>query len=320
MRLCLISLTFALAAILNIRSTFMDELQLKNLPDSGTLNTIISELRNCDLSRVTYQKVFFTLLTKFKLIPVTSALLKAGHHVERARINESNQIFYSEKDISYRTDFKNITKFGRANFPGQSLFYGAIKSQHIEHPRIINLLETSEILRSADKTTDTEFTITVGKWRILQDIEVMENVFSKHTILTMPQVKDSYEHHLNNAKADMPDRIEDVKFVLEFFSDEFAKKEIKTNDDYKISVAYTELAINYRGLAGVTYPSVRTDYQGFNVALTIPVVEQFLQLEVVAMCICNSRAGYWRQWAANSIQLQLSGDGILISNKLYIQQ
>jgi hypothetical protein len=36
-------------------------------------------------------------------------------------------------------------------------------------------------------------------------------------------------------------------------------------------------------LGGITYPSVRADYHGYNVALPISAVENFLQLEVVAM-------------------------------------
>lgn len=256
---------------------------INNLPDRKTLNKVTSELRNADLSKVSYQKVFYTLLNEIKLIPFATAKLKAGHHIERARINEPNQIFYSENDISYRTDFENIKRYGRANFPGQSLFYGAIKTEHIEHPRIINLLETSEMFRSADKKSDAEFVMTVGRWRIKQDFEVLESVFNKHNIATIPQIKQSYEYHLNKLNAEIPDRIDDIEFLLEFFSDEFAKKEINSDNDYKVSVAYTEIAINFKNLAGVTYPSVRTDYQGFNVALTMPAVESFLELEVVAM-------------------------------------
>lgn len=266
---------------------FMEEFKptynIANLPDRKTLEKITSELRNADLSKVSYQKVFYTLLNDLKLIPFVTAKLKAGHHIERARLNEPNQIFYSEKDISYRTDFENIKKYGRANFPGQSLFYGAIKTEHIDHPRIVNLLETSEMYRTADRKTDAEFVMTVGKWRIKQDFEVVESVFNKHNIATSPQIKASYEYHLEKIKKEIPDRLDDIEFLLEFFSDEFAKKEIKTDSDYKVSVAYTELAINFKNLAGVTYPSVRTDYQGFNVALVMPAVENFLELEVAAM-------------------------------------
>ncbi|MGN7202665.1 hypothetical protein ACTHQF_00215 [Pedobacter sp. SAFR-022] len=256
---------------------------IANLPDRKTLDKVTSALRSADLSKVSYQKVLYSLLNDLKVIPFVIAKLKAGHHIERARINEPNQLFYSEKEISYRTDFQNIKSYGRANSPGQSLFYGAVKTENIEHPRIINLLETSEMFRSADRKRDAEFVMTVGKWRIREDFEVIESVFNKHNIQTIPQIKQSYEYYLNKLKAEMPDRIDDIEFLLEFFSDEFAKKEIKSGDDYKISAAYTELAMNFHNVAGVAYPSVRTDYQGFNVALGIYAVENFLELEVAAM-------------------------------------
>ena len=92
-----------------------------------------------------------------------------------------------------------------------------------------------------------------------------------------------YQYHYNNIKADFPDQIDEIEFLLEFFSDEFAKKDIKDDSDYKISAAYTNIAINNRNYAGVLYPSVRSDYQGYNIALTIPAVENCLDLELAAM-------------------------------------
>ncbi|MCG3165762.1 MAG: hypothetical protein POELPBGB_01537 [Bacteroidia bacterium] len=259
------------------------DFNIANLPDRNTIEKTILELKNADLSKVSYQKVFYTIFNKIKLIPFVTAKLRAGHHIERARLNEPGQIFYSEQDLSYRTDFQNIKKFGRANHPGQSLFYGAIKTENIQHPRLINLFETSELFRAADKKLDGEFVMTVGKWRILKDIEVAEIVFNKGNIESIPEIKKAYEYHLNKLKNDIPERADDLAFLLEFFSNEFAKKEIQSADDYKISSAYTEMAINFKNLAGVSYPSVRTDYQGFNVALSIPAVDSFLKLEVVAM-------------------------------------
>jgi hypothetical protein len=269
----------------------MDKPNLDNLPHSRTLPDIISTFKNLNLSNVSYQKLCYSLFGQLKIVPVTSAILKAGHHIERARINYGSEIFHSEKEISYRTDFDKITRFGRANLPGQSLFYGAIKSEDIRHPRIINLLETSEILRSGDLVSETQLTMTVGKWRILRDIEVMEMVFNKDAIAALPEVKKSYEHHLNQATLDHPTRVEDVKAILEFFSDEFAKKDVPNDEHYKISVAYTNYVLNSLNFGGITYPSVRADYHGYNVALPISVVEDFMQLEVVAMFKLYKREG-----------------------------
>lgn len=108
-------------------------------------------------------------------------------------------------------------------------------------------------------------------------------VSNKANIDNIPQIKKAYEYHLDWIRQETPERIEDIEFLLRFFSDEFAKKTINSDCDYKISVAYTEMAINFKGLSGVTYPRVRTNYEGFNVALTIPAVEKYLDLEIVAM-------------------------------------
>ncbi|OYD43598.1 hypothetical protein [Sphingobacterium cellulitidis] len=139
------------------------------------------------------------------------------------------------------------------------------------------------MFRGIDKQSTGTFVITVGKWRIKEDFEVVEMVFNESNIENIPQIRSSYEYHIDRLKKEIPDKIEDIEFLLRFFSDEFAKKGIQSDSDYKISAAYTEMATTFRNLSGVTYPSVRTEYQGFNVALTIPAVETFLDLEVVAM-------------------------------------
>ena len=40
---------------------------------------------------------------------------------------------------------------------------------------------------------------------------------------------------------------------------------------------------NWKGLPGLKYPSVKSDYVGHNIVLTPATVEQFLELEIAAM-------------------------------------
>lgn len=268
------------------------EYNTDNLPNRAELERIVHELKSANLGKVSYEKVFYKILNELMFIPFVTAKLRAGHHIERARINEPGQIFCSESELSYRTDAHNIKKFGRANAPEQAIFYGAIKTEHIEYPRIVNLFETSEIFRNNDQQSVDTFTMTVGKWRIKQDFEIVEMVFNQSNIENIPQIARAYEHHIERLRAEIPDRIDDIEFLLRFFSDEFAKKEIKSDSDYKISVAYTQMADAFKNLPGVTYPSVRTDYYGYNVALTIPAVEAFLDLEAVAMFKVYKKRGH----------------------------
>jgi hypothetical protein len=80
----------------------MDKPSLDNLPDSTTLSEIILKFKSLNLSNVSYEKLYYSLFGQLKVVPVTSAILKAGHHIERARINYGSEIFHSEKEISYR--------------------------------------------------------------------------------------------------------------------------------------------------------------------------------------------------------------------------
>jgi len=254
------------------------------LPSVNELKEIISSIKEADLSMVSYNKLV-NALTSLQFVPFVTAKLKKGHSIERARINKPNEIFTTESQISYRTDYSNIKTYGRANVPHFSLFYGAFESDVIKHPRFVNLLETSEIFRNLEKNevTNADFIMTVGKWVIQEDIEIVEVVFDENSIQNSADIKRSYEFHLEKLTKEHPEHKEQFELILQFFSNQFAKKEINSHYDYMISAAYTDMAINWRAHKGLTYPSIKTDYQGHNVVLTPFVVDKYLKLEIAAM-------------------------------------
>jgi hypothetical protein len=172
----------------------MKKVDPNKLPSLKEIQKIISEIENSDFSQVGYNKLFRKLQTLI-LIPFVTAKLNKGYHIERGRINKPDEIFTSEKEISYRTDYKNIENYGRANVPHFSLFYGAIQSDIIEHPRLVNLLETSEIFRNLKENNvdKADFVMTLGKWRITNEMEIVEIVFDENSIKNSNDVKESYE-------------------------------------------------------------------------------------------------------------------------------
>jgi hypothetical protein len=262
----------------------MENQDFKKLPSLEQLKVIIDELNNANFNLVSYNKLV-TKLRQLQFIPFPTAKLNVGYHIERGRINEPGEIFTSEKELSYRTDYNNITKYGRANVPHDSLFYGAIESDVIKHPRLINMLETSQIFRNLDKekVDNADFVMTVGKWRIIEEMEIVEIVFNENSIENSEDVRKSYQFHLEKLKTDLPDYVDQFEYILKFFSNQFAKKEINSHLDYMISAAYTDLAINFRGFPGLKYPSVKSDYMGHNVVLNPRAVDNFLELEIAAM-------------------------------------
>lgn len=250
-------------------------------PNKEELEAILDKYSSIDLNGVSMPKLMKELNQDLRFLPFTTALLKKGWSIERARINKPGQVFYSENEISYRTDISNITEFGRANLPHTSLFYGSIVSEKVKYPRIVNLLETEEVFREKS-LADTELTYTVGKWKIKEDFELAEIVFSETVRKKIPKIQQAYEYHAKQMKSDYPESFDYLLKVLEFFSNEFAKTEISSHNDYKLSAAYSEFAF-MKGLNGVVYPSVRTEYEGLNVAIPINAVETFLELDVVGM-------------------------------------
>jgi hypothetical protein len=254
------------------------------LPTVEELKTIITSIENADLSQVSYNKLF-SALTTLQFIPFGTAILKKGYSIERARINKPGETFTTESQISYRTDYQNIKTYGRANVPNFSLFYGAFESDVIKHPRFVNLLETSEIFRNLEENEveNADFIMTVGKWKIKEDLEIVEMVFDENSIKNSADIKRSFDNQISKLTKKHPKHKEQFELILRFFSNQFAKKQIHTHFDYMISAAYTDLAINWKGLIGLTYPSVKTDYQGHNVVLTPFAVEKYLELDKVAM-------------------------------------
>jgi len=263
----------------------MENLQnFSQLPSVEELKEILASIKEADLSLVSYNKLV-NILMSLQFVPFVTAILKKGHSIERARINKPGEIFSSESQISYRTDYENIKSYGRANIPHVSLFYGAIESDVIKHPRFVNLLETSEIFRNLEKDEieNADFIMTVGKWIVKEDIEIVEMVFDEKSIENSADVKRSYEFHLQKLTNEHPEHKEQFELILKFFSNQFAKKEINSHFDYMVSAAYADMAINWKGHLGLTYPSVKTDYLGQNVVLTPFAVEKYLDLEIVAM-------------------------------------
>ena len=99
----------------------MEKQNFEKLPTVEELQIIIDEINNADLNSVTFNKLV-SKLKSFQFIPFPTAKLNVGYHIERARINKPYEIFTSEKELSYRTDYENIKSYGRANIPHDSLF------------------------------------------------------------------------------------------------------------------------------------------------------------------------------------------------------
>ncbi|WP_304066833.1 RES domain-containing protein [Pedobacter glucosidilyticus] len=246
----------------------------------NNLKKCLDRLRKLDLSIISYPEII-DIMNKEIVLPILVTEVRAGNYIERIRINKEDEIFTSKQELSYRTDFENIKTFGRANSPGFSIFYGTVISSPIQLSRIVALAETDELLRSQEKgKVDKDIFTTVSKWKITKNMRLAEMVFKKDRIVTTPEIEKAYQFHLKVFRENMQEEeVQMLISILEFYSEEFAKADIVTDSDYKISAAYAESAFKTGSIQGIIYPSVKTDYEGSNVALLPKTVDEHLQFE-----------------------------------------
>jgi hypothetical protein len=226
-----------------------------------------------------------------------TAIVKAGEYIDRVRINDDN---FKEctcvDEIGYIKD-KNILEkcvdFGRANLPKQAVFYGAIESPEIRQQRVVAYFETTKLLKELGAYTKIGKPIppqydnvceisTISRWRVKKDMEIHEVIFSDEALKASSTARASFEYqrqyyeHLPVA--------EHVRQQGQFFGNEFARNDIKQNQGYKykISAAYANYVWNNTVLKGLTYPSVASEYKGQNIALLPELVDEYLDLEIIA--------------------------------------
>ncbi|TKC04358.1 hypothetical protein [Pedobacter frigoris] len=250
--------------------------KLKSIEELNLENTPLSKISN--------------IINKELFVPVTVAKIHAGQYVERVRINAVGEIFKHKQELSYRSDPENIKNYGRANSPGNSIFYGSVKSSLVSSPRIVALAETEEALQGELKgNRDKKLIMTVGKWIVKKDILVSEMVFKRDAINAISEVKMAFDFHSNLIKQNQPSDIAKQSILLlEYFSEVMSKRTTK-NSDYKISAAFSESILRSPNIGGILFQSVQANFEGTNVALKPEIVEDCLFLEEALMVLVEIR-------------------------------
>jgi len=244
---------------------------------------ILQELCAIDLSRISFPKLMDILLNQISSFPLLEIDIKKGSVIERGRINEAESLYMSEREITIRDDFQNIKHFGRAHIPFRPVFYGSMISDDLEYPRYTILTELSERFRKGE---DFEIAFTVGRWRVKRDFVACSFLYSDQyqEIERINKLIREWNKKLDENKDLDRDELKRIGMLI---SDEFAKSEIRSNDDYKISAAMSEIIYKAGKADAILYPGVRSDYKGLNIAIKGGSVIDLLELEKVALFKAN---------------------------------
>jgi hypothetical protein len=202
----------------------------------------------------------------------------------RARPNETLDKYsrelpwYNTSEISIVPDDKSSKiEYGRANKKYQARFY-ASNEWHVACYETIWHEFPLGIKR-------TDQNLTLGTWKIIQPLKLAFIPYSKKYIdrIRKPgqKIYDQIDRLilsdniqidkiLQNSNTD----IERDKFLIEFFSQEFAKLEIKFENDYFLSNYYCDQVFDncpnesgVNDIDGIMYPSVCFSYQSNNIVI-----------------------------------------------------
>jgi hypothetical protein len=235
------------------------------------------------LEQIEYEDIRNLIKESIRFIPITTAKLHKNVAIDRVRLNKETPFFNKQEDLSYIKNEeiieKYLTEFGRANKPHEPLFYGALESSLIQQNRLTAILETSDLIHDTESVCLEGELVTLSRWITKEELIIAEIVFSDDAIKTNPDTLTSFKNQFDQIK-NHPLREIGLR-QLQFFSNEFARK-ANTHHDYKISVAYSDLLMNDYGIAGITYPSVKSGYQGQNLVLRRDIVDDYLELYAVS--------------------------------------
>jgi len=225
------------------------------------------------------------LLSDFGRVGVIVMTLHEGKTIIRARPNESNEIFNTISDLSYKPSEYNKT-FQRASTPLTTMFYGCVVPEKIEegeldNARVTAVFEASKLYRKGIENGEEK--ITFSRWTATNDIPLIAIVFNQDFVKTSSHTNELYTAYQGFLQQNNPTDVIKSNAITEFLASEFAKSETPNDFDYLISALYTELVVQ-KGFAGVYYPSVRAEGKGFNVAIHPDFVERCMTPIVAGEC------------------------------------
>ncbi len=245
-------------------------------------NHIIEKLQSINLSTYPIDEVKYLLKGICSYATIQTKIDK-GKLITRARLNNYGEYFREKYQLSYKPQNLN-TNYQRASTPNNTMFYGSIDAinnnvSFNDTARIIASLETSTILNNENIVNGKEC-ITFGIWELINDIEMLAIYNFDDAINNSDIAKEMHIEYLKYiSKFDKETQIISTN-INNFIAKEFTKKVTNNDYEYIISSIYSEQVLMTfdKKINGIIYPSVKTDYHGYNVAITPDCVDKNLKL------------------------------------------
>lgn len=190
-------------------------------------------------------------------IPIPYMVYPKGEVFFRSRPHLNSESYFDEISlISYNPNYQSILNFGRANEPGQSLFYCASHEY-------LAFAETSEITRKKLKI-DFEY-MTTGAWIAQKDLKIAVLVTPRH-LDGINKFQDNCTNLVSSfINQQNDDNAKIVNNLFQFLANEFSINTGDNSKHYKITAAFVNYIFdNNPDIDAIQYPSTIYRNNGLN--------------------------------------------------------
>lgn len=238
--------------------------------DTKELDYFLGLLKSAKDKTTIESYIYIKNILKSIEFPIPFVMYPKGSKFVRCRVHKNGNTFFNNiSELSYIEDIKKVTQFGRANEPGQSVFYCA-------NDDALTLMETSEVAR---KLIDKPYEyITTGLWISTEDIYAAslltnDDIRGKHA--NIDEISKDFEKIIENQN---DESAKAVNGLMQFLSKEFSRPSNGNSNQYKITAAFTNYIFDsVQRVDGILYPSTIYGEKGFNFAFKPEIVDKKLK-------------------------------------------
>jgi len=239
----------------------------------------LNEFKSLDWTGKAFNEIVKEYRNTFVTIPTCHIVMPKGTVLFRGRKNEGDKLFTHLDEIGLKPKDK-VHSFGRSNIPGEAVFYACTNEETVA--REVTQWYINDSGRAQDLITRrimgmgwnafTSF-MTISAWHVTEDLN-LALLFNADDQKRTAAIQAIALERTKPADGQSENYHKSFHKILDFFSNEFGKLDVKHELDYIYS-AYYAYEIYHQSnkanpsltLDGVKYASIANDCRGENVAL-----------------------------------------------------
>ena len=214
----------------------------------------------------------------FRTLPTYPVTIKKDTVIFRGRPNEGEEDFRELKDLGIKPS-RLVKSYGRGHIPHQSAFYASSNEETVarevtqwyinDNGRFQDLISRRIINMKWNGSTSF---MTISAWHVKEDL-TLALLFNTDSKNRSPYIQNCKNDYCNLTKGN-ENRLKSRKLLLDFFSTEFGKVDVKHESEYLFSAFYSsEIFANEITetqdveFYGVKYASIANENRGENYAI-----------------------------------------------------